>query len=137
MKPQYCVAILLYCAGIFWISGQPLDNRPEVIDLPGFDKSAHMVIFAGLAGLVAVGLRRSREQVRPAVLFWAPFLFCALYGLSDESHQLFVRNRFFDPWDLVADVAGAGLAGLVLCLWWWRIPRGDLLRWDVPPAQSP
>jgi VanZ family protein len=42
-------------------------------------------------------------------------VFSALYGLSDEFHQLFVPRRQFDLKDLAADVAG-GTIGLAV-LW--------------------
>ncbi|MFZ1841932.1 MAG: VanZ family protein [Nitrospira sp.] len=41
---------------------------------------------------------------------------CALYGLSDEIHQLFVPLRQGDPLDLVADSVGAALGA-----WTWRL----------------
>lgn len=41
---------------------------------------------------------------------------CALYGLSDEIHQLFVPLRQGDPLDLVADSVGATLGA-----WTWRL----------------
>ncbi|HQK75203.1 MAG TPA: hypothetical protein PKZ25_03325, partial [Candidatus Hydrogenedentes bacterium] len=61
MKTRYVIAIALYCAGIFWISSQP---RPLGIEVPGefgIDKLGHCGVYAGLAGLVSVGLRRSES----------------------------------------------------------------------------
>ncbi len=46
-----------------------------------------------------------------------PVIFAIAYGVSDEVHQWFVPRRSFDPWDLVADAAGAVLAGYALHRW--------------------
>ena len=122
MKKRYIVATALYCAGIFWISSQP---RPLGVELPGgfgIDKLAHFGVYAGLAGLVAVGLKRSESRLSPRWQFWIPFLFAAGYGLSDEFHQLFVPRRTFSLGDLAANSLGALAAQCFLWYVWWR-PR--------------
>lgn len=43
------------------------------------------------------------------------FAFCALYAVSDEVHQLFVKGRVFELFDIVLDVAGSA-AGICLAL---------------------
>jgi VanZ family protein len=35
------------------------------------------------------------------------FLIVIVYAMTDEIHQLFVPNRFFDYWDWTADLLGA------------------------------
>ncbi len=40
-------------------------------------------------------------------------VFCVLYGLSDEFHQLFVVNRTASLWDALFDTLGSG-AGLII-----------------------
>jgi VanZ family protein len=45
----------------------------------------------------------------------------ALYGVSDECHQLFVPGRQFDVRDMVADALGASASAGVL--WAWGIIR--------------
>ena len=40
------------------------------------------------------------------------FLFCILYGVSDEIHQMFVPHRYADLTDVLSDAAGAAI-GLV------------------------
>ncbi|MEA3366440.1 MAG: VanZ family protein [Candidatus Hydrogenedentes bacterium] len=120
MKTRYIIATALYCAGIFWISGQP---RPLGVELPpgfGIDKLGHFGVYAGLAGLVSVGLHRSETRFSPRWQFWFPILFAALYGLSDEFHQVFVPRRTFAISDLIADAAGAVAAQCVLWYAWWR-----------------
>ena len=122
MKTRYVIAIALYCAGIFWISSQP---RPLGIEVPGgfgIDKLGHCGVYAVLAGLVSVGLRRSESGLSLRWQFWLPILFAALYGLSDEFHQVFVPRRTFTIGDLVANTLGGVAAQYFLWYVWWR-PR--------------
>lgn len=88
--------------------------------LPGgsSDKLAHAVLYGGLGFLVMRAFCPTRCGGRR----WAWCLFCtvasvAIYGLSDEVHQLFVPHRTFDLMDLVADVAGGTLGAGLLGLW--------------------
>jgi VanZ family protein len=101
---------------IFFLSAQP--------DLPQTHASwadellsalAHVFEYGVLAVLWARALdRRRRTWVLAAVL-------TMLYAFSDEYHQTFVPGRHADPWDLVCDGLGAGLA-LALWLGWKRRP---------------
>jgi hypothetical protein len=47
-----------------------------------------------------------------AALTWAGVL-SAGYALSDELHQRTVPGRYFDLWDLSADLAGIGLCSFI------------------------
>jgi VanZ family protein len=106
--------VLLYCVLVFALS-----SIPDLPALPGGmgDKTAHVLLYGGL-GLLA-GRALSGGIGRPVT--WRVTLlvlgFCALYGLSDEIHQLFVPHREFDLKDLAADVAGGGSGVVVLWLW--------------------
>ncbi len=113
MNPRYGFLVLLYCAGIFWLSSQPLTVPPKAL-FPGADKVVHMTLYAGLAVLVFLTLRRSGRNHPPAVQYGIPILFCLLYGISDEIHQLFVPNRSFDIMDILADTLGAALVQCAL-----------------------
>ena len=130
MKRRYMLATFLYCAWIFWMSSQP---RPLGVELPGgfgLDKMAHFVVYAGLAGLVSVGLQRSDTRLSVRWQFWFPILFAAVYGVTDEIHQLFVPQRVFSIGDILANTAGAFAAQYFLWYVWWR------LRQTVPvPAK--
>ena len=61
---------------------------------------------------VSVGMRRSGKPVSPGTVF-VPILFAALYGLTDEIHQLCVPNRTWFG-DMLADLAGRACAGGVV-----------------------
>jgi VanZ family protein len=111
----------LYCGLIFLLSSQPLQVNEE-LKIPGLDKVVHMGIYGALALIVSWGLRHARRPHGTVVQFWAPIAFALLYGISDEWHQSLVPLREFDPWDLVADTAGAVVAQVAVCCWWWGIP---------------
>ncbi|HEX72879.1 MAG TPA: VanZ family protein [Candidatus Hydrogenedentes bacterium] len=131
MSPRYWLLTLAYCAVIFWMSSRPLEDFPEV-ETPGADKAVHMALYGGLTVIVSLGLRRSGRPVRPAVQFFAPIVFAAIYGVSDELHQILVPTRSFDLWDVVANTAGAVLAQCILCFGMWRMPLRIVLAWDAP-----
>lgn len=89
------------------------------VDLPGLDKTGHLVLYGGLAAVVSLGVRRSGRPVTPWKQCFVPILFATAYGLTDELHQLFVPLREFDLADLFADTAGASLAQAALCFRWY------------------
>lgn len=121
LKTRYIAAIALYCAAIFYLSS--LSDPPDPgISLPLMDKMVHVVLYAGLAATVSVGIRRSNETVRPWVQWCVPVLFAVMYGLIDEVHQMFVPNRGWELSDLAADALGAAVAQVVLVGVVWR-PR--------------
>lgn len=132
MKPRYYLLTGLYCAGIFWMSSQSLDELPRM-PVSGLDKAAHMVLYGGLAAVVSLGIRRSGKPIQPVVQILAPAGFCLLYGLTDEIHQLFIPNRHFDLLDLVADAGGAAAVQAVLFGWCWKIKPRPRVSMDETP----
>ena len=56
-------------------------------------------------------------QTKPIILALLSVTFCSLYGLSDEWHQSFVKGRFSDIADWLADTSGPGLAVFLLYNW--------------------
>jgi VanZ family protein len=85
------------------------------------DKVAHALLYSGLGFLVARALTGGRRQ---HVSFWLAIATVAavtLYGLTDETHQLFVPNRQFDLKDLAADLVGASIG--TAAQWLWGIIR--------------
>lgn len=81
-------------------------------DLPLVDKLAH----AGLYAVLAVLLRLS--GLRPSIAV----LLAATWGVLDELHQRTVPGRDADPWDALADLAGAYLG--VVAVGWSARRRG-------------
>jgi len=119
MKLHYWIATILYCAGIFYMSHKPALTNFE-LPFAGADKLIHATMFGVLALIVSVGLRRSGNVLSFARQFYLPIAFAMLYGISDEIHQYFVPGRHFDPFDIVADTAGAVAVQVVLCAVWRR-----------------
>lgn len=84
-------------------------------------EGAHLAEFAALslfAGLFALTFRKPFLRSAAAV-----FVFCVLYALSDELHQLCVPGRTFQLLDLAMDSIGSllgVLAALVLGFLWRR-----------------
>ena len=94
---------------IFVLSHQPFDELP-MPDLYGLDKLLHLIAYSVL-GLTLLWSRCPGQVERPwRGALWA-FLFCLLYGLSDEYHQSFIPNRMVSGWDVAADAAGGLVAG--------------------------
>jgi VanZ family protein len=117
----YIIATAAYC-GLIWQMSS--DTTPPKWELPwqieGLDKVLHAAVYAVLAAIVSVGIWRSGKPVSLWAQCFVPVLFAALYGLSDEIHQLYVPNRNFDIGDLLADTAGATIAQSILCYAYWR-----------------
>ncbi|MDI6848585.1 MAG: VanZ family protein [Candidatus Saccharicenans sp.] len=104
----YFAPALLYCGLIFFLSGQGLKLR---FGLVFWDKGAHLLEFAGLGFLLALGFFNNL----PGLSFLSAYLtFMAgiSVGLLDELHQSFVPGRQCDWKDWVADVIGV-LGGLL------------------------
>ncbi len=106
LRPFYTLCLLLYCGGIFYLSHQP--SLPVPALFPHQDKLFHAIAYALMSwvALAAFGYLSEPKKII-AISAW---LFCALYGVTDEWHQSFVDGRFADVLDWLADCFGAGLA---------------------------
>lgn len=114
---RYWGPVWLYAGIIFF--GSSISSPPEALSSvleKVSDKVLHLCEYALLGALVyracrhAAGAWVAQRAVMVAVAS------CALYGLSDETHQLFVPFREADVFDLVADTLG-GMVGA----WAWRL----------------
>ena len=78
-------------------------------------KLAHFAEF-GLLGFLSTGLtvyvNRRKHWVKPWLEWLIPTVFCLLYAISDEVHQIF-SNRGSSAKDVAIDFAGA-LCGILL-----------------------
>jgi|SRR5579859_964132 len=81
-----------------------------------YDKVLHALVYAVLGGLVFLALSFHSSISKRRLIMLAAVVALG-YGLSDEFHQLFVRNRSADLHDAMADgiggLIGATLAALV------------------------
>lgn len=110
----YWLPVLLYAAFIFFLSS--LSYGPSALDGPFLNKFLHLSEYAVLGVLLSRALRQAFPKLRLAQFyFWIIFI-CALYGLSDEFHQLFVAYRSFSFLDISADAAGGGLGAFIYFL---------------------
>lgn len=75
---------------------------------------AHAAEFFPLGALCAVFLLNFKKSGYLKI-FAVSAAFCAFYGLSDEVHQLFVKGRSFQVFDIMMDTGGA-LLGAALAL---------------------
>jgi VanZ family protein len=115
-------ATAAYCALIYYLSSTP--SFPFPPPFPFADKIAHFFLFGGLSAIVAAGLQRAGREYSPVMLFAIPVAFVFFYGLSDETHQLFVAQRTFEVADLGADIVGASAAAAGFLLFVWKRKNG-------------
>lgn len=104
---------------IFVLSSIPGGRFPEV-HVVHADKMVHVVIYGLLGSLFYFALRTSTHQKTLFSIAAATFL-TTLYGASDETHQLFVRGRSADLFDIAADMVG-GLLGVCATALFFRSP---------------
>lgn len=72
----------------------------------------HAVVYFVLgifAQLTMLSIRKEK-----ALSGFVTFIFCVIYGITDEIHQLFVPGRAFQVSDLFMDAAGAAAAVLLV-----------------------
>ncbi len=128
-------AVLVWMAAIFYFSHQPASesgrlSRAVTIFLIGLirkavpeaaieekkthhivRKNAHFFMFFILGILVFSALLNSGTDEN--LSFWYALTFCALYAVSDETHQLFIQGRSGNAKDVLIDTLGA-LTGIGL-----------------------
>lgn len=96
------IPALAWAALLLWLGTRTSDTLPS--GPPGLDKLAHMALY-GVLGLLVAHASGSVPWAVAAAL---------LVGLADEWLQSGTAGRTADWLDLVADVAGALLAGWAL-----------------------
>jgi VanZ family protein len=100
--------VLAWAAFIFVLSSIPGTKLPEV-KTPHADKIVHAAVYLVLGALCLRAIRRTSRLTGARAVAVATLL-AALYGISDELHQIFTPFRTADWHDAAADTAG-GLAG--------------------------
>ena len=103
------IAILLCLPGRFLPS-------ERAFRIPNFDKFVHVTLFCGFVFLW--GLYQSNRITTPGTLLKTFFIFYVLaniFGIGMEYVQKYwIPGRDYDPWDIIADMIGAGI-GYGLC----------------------
>jgi VanZ family protein len=130
MKKHYkyisCTLLIVWCLVIFYLSNQNSEvsggNSLSILsyifrDLSSdvlislnviFREFMHSVVFFILGILTYISFKYSFTKT-----FLYSFIFCVLYALSDEIHQLFVSGRAFELIDLTLDFIGSSVG---ICL---------------------
>jgi hypothetical protein len=92
---------------IFFLSSIEI---PEMAKIPKYsDKFIHAFVYALLSLLLCISFFKSGIAAN-AFLF--SVVIAAIYGVTDEYHQLFVPGRYGSIGDLIADFVGAA-AGVI------------------------
>jgi VanZ family protein len=125
VKPLYLFLTVAYCGVLFWLSSGPL-SLPGQIEFSGVDKIEHMGAYGLLALIVARGMQQSGRKWSRFAIFFIPVFFVALYGASDELHQLCVPSRSCDIFDWLSDLTGAAVAASGFAWWFYRPIREPL-----------
>ena len=115
-KLVYWLPVLIWMGVIFFLSTLPDAETPFRYTIP--DKILHGTEYFILAFFIYIAFQRT-TNLRFITTFLITVVWVALYGLSDEFHQLHVPTRNFDLWDLFADVTGA----VILLISMYLLPR--------------
>jgi len=111
MKYVRLFITLAYAGVIFYLSSRTWSTIPSFAYA---DKVYHTILYLGFGGFIVWALRVTRLRYSGYIGYIA-FIIAVLYGLSDETHQLFVPGREFSLWDLSADALGA-LVGITIAM---------------------
>ncbi|MDE3057528.1 MAG: VanZ family protein [Bacteroidota bacterium] len=105
---------ILWAAAIFIESAIPGRKIPP---LPhGFDKVVHVSLYFIFCWLAHRALKFQNVEWLSRISLFLAVVGTALYGFSDEYHQIFVPGRTADVYDLLADVLGASAYLLILAV---------------------
>ena len=118
--------LLLYSALIFYLSSAPAPGFTDT-GIPGSDKVLHVGAFTVWGFLCGWALAGDGHRAR--LRGWTFILIVTAagtaYGLTDELHQTFVKERTADHWDLLADLAGSLLGACLAYGWAHRGARAE------------
>jgi len=103
---------------IFVLSSIGQEDMPEIVEKFS-DKFLHFGVFGLLGVLMVRGFRVSRiAWLKTYAAGWT-VIFCSLYGILDELHQLLVPGRQCSMTDWLADTGGS-LMLILLFSWYSR-----------------
>lgn len=80
----------------------------------------------GILGLLVTGLLLTFEKIRAIKLKWIVListLWCTVYAVTDEVHQIFVNGRTAKVGDVFVDMFGGFLAAVILVAIWNKINK--------------
>jgi VanZ family protein len=112
-------AVLLYAGFIFYFSSLPSTKLPSI---GNYDKIIHVFEFLILGFLLSRAFDPDKKA-RLLKVFILASIVSALYGISDEIHQLFTLGREFSFGDMIVDGIGGMLGSTAYWLLKTRINR--------------
>lgn len=98
----------VWAAGLLTATSWP---NPHVPDVPEGDKVVHLVMYAGLAWLVARAIPAAVRGLRTYLLL---LIAVSVFGAVDEWHQMFIPGRSASVSDWLADTTGAAIGALAV-----------------------
>ncbi len=106
----------VYACVILTLTSLPSDMLVSIGKLNLPDLAIHTAIYIPLGILVFRALSITYPRLSLAYCWLYTFLICGGFGALDEAHQLFIRGRWCDIYDWLADLVGilAGLVAIVL-----------------------
>ena len=113
------VPAVAMAAGILVLSSIPGTAFPQV-EFVLADKIAHMLLFSAFAAAFAIPIHHHWPMSSVVRVVIISTVLAAIYGTTDELHQLLTPNRSSDVWDVVADTVGGfvGSFGYMLVAGW-------------------
>lgn len=93
--------------GVIWF----FSSIPIMINITGFDKTAHIAEYSILGFLLAFGLGVTKSNFE--FMARQVLIIGVILGATDEIHQFFVPGRSTDIVDLLADLTGVALGVLI------------------------
>jgi VanZ family protein len=116
------VPVALVMGIIFFLSHQE-GSSLTLPEIPYIDKAAHFLLYSVLAGAALYSFPAGYRNHHPERAGLMTLLFCLVYGITDELHQVFVPGRDASTGDLIADVSGAAVT-----IVFWLLLRHRLNR---------
>jgi VanZ family protein len=113
----FWILVAAYCGVIFYLSS--LSHPLPQLTLHVWDKALHLAEYSGLGALLALALGVWDEPRKAWRVGLAVVLGC-LYGISDETHQLFVVGRDAEIGDALADAIGTAVGAVTI----WLVAAG-------------
>ncbi|MBI2844429.1 MAG: VanZ family protein [Armatimonadetes bacterium] len=108
--------MLLWLLAILWMLAiflfSSFSTLPEPPGIRMSDKAKHFLAYAVLAWLLQRAVRGTWRSWGKFTVAAAAVSISAVYGITDEVHQLFVPNRYCDLLDWIADLLGS-IAGVL------------------------
>jgi VanZ family protein len=108
---------------VFVLSSVPGTSLPTV-SAPHADKLAHALVYVVLGAFCFRGVRRTSALTGARAVIMATCI-AALYGVTDEFHQVFTPNRTPDWHDVAADACGGLVGALAASAWRARRERRE------------